>query len=65
MESESLYNAIEKSLHKNGLNLYGVWDKIAYDAKMLTCENLIKSGEWKNLPPMILEYAEEYLELVV
>lgn len=65
MESEALYKAIDKALIKNGLNLYGIWDKIAYNAKILTCQQLIESGKWVTLPTIIVEYAnEEYSAMV-
>lgn len=64
MEPEVLYKAIDKALTKNGLNLYGIWDRIAYDAKILTCKQLIDSGKWLDLPEAILEYTNEYSAMV-
>lgn len=65
MEAEVLYKAIDKALNKNGLNLYGAWDRIAYEAKILNCNKLIESDKWLDLPEIIVEYAkEQYSEMV-
>lgn len=60
MTVEKLYQAFESAFKKNDFNINGVWDQMTYVSKMLMCEAMIKSGEWKDLPDFVLGYVSKF-----
>lgn len=57
MKSETLYIKIELAFKEQGFNLNGIWDRINYTAKMLMCDQMVKSGTWMELPEEVI-YSE-------
>lgn len=62
---EKLYDAIDAEVKANGFKPNNNWgDKITYASKLLMCEQMVQSGEWKKLPESVLERTMEF-ELVL